>query len=43
MQVFSLMSEEHLTPADNVPGCALGGGRVNEGADQHEISPHLET
>lgn len=25
MRVFSLMSEEHLTPADNVPGCVLGG------------------
>lgn len=42
--MFNLMSEEYLTPADNVPGCALGGGgSVNEGADQHEISPHLET
>lgn len=25
------MSEEHLTPADNVPGCALGGAALMKG------------
>lgn len=25
------MSEEHLTPADNVPGCTLGGAALMKG------------